>query len=66
MKCRALFISRTAAQKAAEKAAREAGRPEREVMFRCKAYPRYRLGELIGYEAWFPASHQHNKPVMEP
>lgn len=62
---RAIFISRVAALKAVVQVASKHGVDNSIIMQRGRAHPVYRRGELCGYEAWFPASVDHNSPVME-
>ena len=64
---RAVFISRTGAYLAAGAAAAKRGISDEIANLHCRAYPVFKRGQLMGWEAWFPThpTQINPNPVME-
>jgi hypothetical protein len=61
---RELFISRSSAYLMAIKLGRRLGLSSQQIVSGSRAYPVYRRGECVGWEAWIPQSNGA-RPIRE-
>jgi hypothetical protein len=61
---RELFISRTSAYLMAIKLGRRLGLSSQQIASGSRAYPVYKRGECVGWEAWIPQSNGA-RPIRE-
>ena len=64
---RAVFLSRTSAYFALMRHARRVGVPDTIIARKGRTHAKYKRGQFIGWEAWYPAHADatYSVPVME-